>query len=85
MDEVHGSMPYTPSFDVLSSLNCGFYAHGDDPCIDHEGVDICKRFADKGMFKLFKRTEGVSTTDITTRLLGLAEKLLMETNPEEEQ
>ena len=68
-------MPYTPSFEILENLDCGFYAHGDDPCIDHEGVDICQRFEDEGMFKLFKRTEGVSTTSITSKLLALGEKI----------
>jgi ethanolamine-phosphate cytidylyltransferase len=60
----------------LKELNCGFYAHGDDPCFDVNGVDICKVFRERGMFKVFKRTEGVSTTDITGRLLSLVEDLM---------
>ena len=64
---------YTPTFELLDKFNCQYYAHGDDPCIDADGVDICKRFADKNRFKLFKRTEGVSTTEITGRILALAE------------
>jgi hypothetical protein len=33
-------------------------------------------FKEKGMFKVFKRTEGVSTTDITGKLLALVDDLM---------
>jgi len=71
-DEVVAGTPYTPTFEVLKSVNCTFYAHGDDPCIDAEGVDITLKFKEKNAYKVFKRTEGVSTTDITGKLLALA-------------
>lgn len=64
---------YTPTYELLDKLGCKYYAHGDDPCIDSEGVDICQKFRDVDRFKLFKRTEGVSTTDITGNILALAE------------
>ena len=67
-------MEYTTTFDTLQKVNCQYYAHGDDPVIDYQGVDIMKKFKDAGAFKEFKRTEGVSTTEITGRLLALAEK-----------
>ena len=73
VDEVVVGTQYTPSFELLKKLNCGFYAHGDDPCFNSDGVDLTKMFKEKGMFKVFKRTEGVSTTDITGRLLALVE------------
>lgn len=60
----------------MKNLNCGFYAHGDDPCFDQNGVDVTLSFKERGMFKVFKRTEGVSTTDITGRLLSLVEDLM---------
>lgn len=72
VDEVAPGTAYTPTFEMLKELNCGFYAHGDDPCINSDGVDITLKFKEKGMFKVFKRTEGVSTTDITGKLLNLA-------------
>ena len=72
-DRVITGCPYTPTIATIKAEGCNFYAHGDDPCIDSEGVDVCQVFRDNGMFKLFKRTEGVSTTDITARLLDLAE------------
>ena len=72
VDEVYPGTPYTPSIQLLKDIDCGFYAHGDDPCIDHTGVDITAKFKELDMFKMFKRTEGVSTTDVTARLLDLA-------------
>jgi ethanolamine-phosphate cytidylyltransferase len=76
VDEVVVGTNYTPDFELLEKLNCGFYAHGDDPCFDHNGVDLTLMFKERGMFKVFKRTEGVSTTDITGRLLSLCEDLM---------
>ena len=73
VDEVLGEVIYTPTFDTLKKAGCNYYAHGDDPCIDKDGVDVCGKFREKGAFKLFKRTEGVSTTDITGKLLAIAE------------
>ena len=67
--EVVEGTKYTPDFELLDELNCVAYAHGDDPAYNHEGVDICQLFKDHGKFRVFKRTEGVSTTDIIGRLL----------------
>ena len=38
---------------------------------DVYGTDICALFQSQGRFKMFKRTEGVSTTDIVGKLLLL--------------
>ena len=75
VSEIKLDAPYAPTFPLLEEVNCGFYAHGDDIAIDIHGVDITQKFRDKNMFKLFKRTEGVSTTDITSKLLKLADFL----------
>lgn len=72
VDEVVPDTPYTPTIVLLDELNCHSYAHGDDPTFDSEGVDITQVLREHGRFKVFKRTEGVSTTDITGRLLELA-------------
>ena len=53
-------------------MNCDFFAHGDDPCFNSDGVDITEELNKRGMFKLLKRTEGVSTTNITDKLVKLA-------------
>lgn len=73
IDDVLEKAPYTPDFEILKSVDCGFYAHGDDPCINSEGVDVTAKFREKNMYKEFTRTPGVSTTDVTAKLLKVAE------------
>lgn len=80
VDEVAPDMEYTPTMEILKRVGCNFYAHGDDPCFDSEGTDVTKIFRDAGMYKEFKRTPGVSTTSITSKLLALAQN-----NPEENE
>ena len=75
VDEVLDRTVYTPTFETLKNAGCNYYAHGDDPCYDKDGVDITQAFREKGAFKIFKRTEGVSTTDITGKLLAIAKSL----------
>lgn len=75
VDEVKPDTAYTVSFDILNQFKCDFYAHGDDPVFDYHGTDLTAKFKEKGMFKVFKRTEGVSTTEITGRLLKLVDSL----------
>ena len=72
--EVERDTPYTVSEEVLDQYNCEGYAHGDDPAINSEGIDICIKLRELGRFRLIKRTTGVSTTDITGRLLRLVSK-----------
>ena len=72
IDEVHADTEYTPTLDLIKEFGCDYYAHGDDPCLNSEGVEVTDIFKEKGRFKLFKRTEGVSTTDITGKLLAIA-------------
>jgi len=69
--EVQRDTPYSVSEEVLDLYNCQSYAHGDDPCITSDGIDICEKLREVGRFRMIKRTTGVSTTDITGRLLRL--------------
>lgn len=71
VDEVHEDTEYTVSVDTLDRYNCQFYAHGDDPVYGADGTDMCALLSSVGRFKMFKRTEGVSTTDIVGKLLML--------------
>ena len=71
VDEVHEDTEYTVRLDTLDRYNCQFYAHGDDPVFDADGTDMCGFLQQHGRFKMFKRTEGVSTTDIVGKLLLL--------------
>ena len=58
---------------MLDSVNCLFYIHGDDPVIVN-GVDVNQVLANLGRFKEIRRTTGVSTTDLTGKLLRLLEQ-----------
>jgi ethanolamine-phosphate cytidylyltransferase len=59
------------SEETLDRYNCQYYAHGDDPVFGADGTDMCAVLRGVGRFKMFKRTEGVSTTDIVGKLLML--------------
>jgi ethanolamine-phosphate cytidylyltransferase len=71
VDEVYEDTEYTVRVETLDRYNCQYYAHGDDPVFDVDGTDMCGLLAKLGRFKMFKRTEGVSTTDIVGKLLLL--------------
>lgn len=63
--------PYYVNPEILDGYSCQFYAHGDDPVITPEGTDMCQMLKGLDRFKMLKRTTGVSTTDITGRLLRI--------------
>ena len=49
-------------------------AHGDD-IIVKDGKDAYSEFKDAGKMMIFKRTEGISTTDIVGRLLLMSKNM----------
>jgi ethanolamine-phosphate cytidylyltransferase len=51
-----------------------YIVHGDDVCVGPDGSDVFATAKEFGMFKVFPRTEGVSTTDILGRTLLLTTK-----------
>jgi ethanolamine-phosphate cytidylyltransferase len=69
VDEVVLDTPYSPTLELLDSLNIDYCAHGDDPCFNENGEDAYKQIKEAGRFKVFKRTEGISTTEILGRLI----------------
>ena len=71
VDEVAEDTEYTLTVELLDRLNCDFYAHGDDIAIDASGQDSASLLKAVGRFKMFKRTRGVSTTDIASKLLKI--------------
>lgn len=71
IDEVIEDTDYTPSFELLDRYDCDFYAHGDDIALNADGVDCAQHLKNAGRFKMFKRTRGVSTTDIAAKLLKI--------------
>ncbi len=73
VDEVYEDTEYFVTLDTLDRYNCQYYSHGDDPVMALDGTDICAELNKHGRFRVFKRTEGVSTTDIVGKLLKLTE------------
>lgn len=69
IDEVVENAPYSPSIELLDSLNCMYAAHGDDVSINENGYDCMSILKRAGRCKIFKRTEGISSTQIVGKLL----------------
>ena len=69
VDEVIENAPYSPTIELLDSLNCMCAAHGDDLSINENGDDCMSILKRAGRCKIFKRTEGISTTQLVGKLL----------------
>lgn len=54
---------------LVAHHSIDYIVHGDDPCITPDGKDAYAYAKEIGRFRLIKRTEGVSTTDIVGRML----------------
>ena len=61
--------PYTPTLETLKTYHCDYIAHGDDIPTNENGQTIYDDFIKEKKLRVFKRTEGISTTDIIGRLL----------------
>lgn len=72
VDEVIFGLPYTTQLSDLIKYDIDFVLHGEDISIDANGRDSYEAIKAAGKFKLIKRTEGVSTTDIVDRILAHA-------------
>lgn len=69
VDEVYLNAPYDPTIELLDKLNCSHVGHGDDMIVGPNGEDAYAPFKKSNRMLIFKRTEGISTTDIVGRLL----------------
>eukprot|EP00798_Chlamydomonas_sp_ICE-L_P032543 gene32543-17260_t len=73
VDEVVQGVPYDLSPDFMQELftkhKIDYVLHGDDPCLLPDGTDAYAHAKKLGRFKMIKRTEGISTTDIVGRML----------------
>ena len=73
--EVALNTPYTPSIETLDTYNCDYLAHGDDIPTNEHGNTIYDDIIAKKRLRVFRRTEGISTTVIIGRLLlGMKDK-----------
>lgn len=69
VDRVLIDTPYTVSLDYLNQIGADFSAHGDDLSLNEHGEDTYKEIKSVGRMKIFKRTEGISTTDLLGRII----------------
>jgi len=80
VDEVVEGAPYVTSVEVLEQHDIDFCAHGDDLVTSADGEDTYHKVKAAGKFRVFKRTEGVSTTDLVGRMLLLTKDHHKETH-----
>jgi len=69
-DVVVPDTPYECTTDLLDQLNCQYFVHGDDPVMC-DGVNVNELLKSINRFKEVRRTTGISTTDLTGKLLDL--------------
>lgn len=87
VDEVITGVPYdlSPAFvhELFTKHRIDYIVHGDDPCLLPDGTDAYAYAKKLGRFRMIKRTEGVSTTDIVGRMLTCtrSNKFVMEDAP----
>jgi len=74
VDEVIESTPYSPTVEFLDKHNIDFCAHGDDMPLGVDGESCYGKIDKAGRLKVFKRTEGISTTEIIGRLLMVSKE-----------
>lgn len=59
---------------LVTEHDIDYVVHGDDPCYGVDGQDAYGYAKSIGRFKMIKRTEGVSTTDIVGRMLLMSKE-----------
>ncbi|KAG0202530.1 Ethanolamine-phosphate cytidylyltransferase [Mortierella sp. NVP41] len=79
VDEVVPNAPYSTSLEWMDRYNCDHCVHGDDPSTLADGTDSYKYVKQQDRYLECKRTKGVSTTDLVSRML------LMTTRQQQQQ
>ncbi|XP_067850979.1 choline-phosphate cytidylyltransferase A-like isoform X1 [Heptranchias perlo] len=69
VDEVVRNAPWSLSPEFLEKHRIDFVAHDDIPYSSAGSDDVYKHIKDAGMFAPTQRTEGISTSDIITRIV----------------
>ncbi|XP_064190185.1 choline-phosphate cytidylyltransferase B-like isoform X4 [Anguilla rostrata] len=69
VDEVVRDAPWTLSPEFLEKHKIDFVAHDDIPYSSAGSEDVYKHIKEAGMFVPTQRTEGISTSDIITRIV----------------
>lgn len=61
--------PYVTRLKDIERFEVDYVAHGDDISVDLNGRNSYQEIMDAGKFKIVKRTDGISTTDLVGRML----------------
>ncbi|CAK8695082.1 unnamed protein product [Clavelina lepadiformis] len=69
VDEVVRDAPWTLDDEFLDKHQIDFVAHDDLPYASTSSADVYKHIKEKGMFCATQRTEGISTSDVITRIV----------------
>lgn len=69
VDEVVRNAPWTLSPEFLAKHRIDFVAHDDIPYSSAGSDDVYRHIKEAGMFAPTQRTEGISTSDIITRIV----------------
>ncbi|XP_076018492.1 choline-phosphate cytidylyltransferase A isoform X2 [Genypterus blacodes] len=69
VDEVVRNAPWTLTPEFLTKHRIDFVAHDDIPYSSAGSDDVYKHIKEAGMFAPTQRTEGISTSDIITRIV----------------
>ena len=91
VDEVIPKAPYVLTKEFMNVLftqhKIDYIVHGDDPCLLPDGTDVYDYPKRLKRFKMVKRTEGVSTTDVVGRMLmtGRSNRLVRDTFAEQQR
>lgn len=80
-DEAHVFPEYIVPNDILEQFGADVLLHGDDIIVDKNGNNIYDHWIKKGQFKVFRRTHGISTSDIVERVLNLENDEYFKKNP----
>ncbi|KER31922.1 hypothetical protein T265_12884, partial [Opisthorchis viverrini] len=75
VDQLVEGAPYVTTLETLRKHSCDFAAHGDDVTFTSDGSDPYHMVKVAGCYKEFKRTEGISTTELLSRILKRMESL----------
>lgn len=77
VDEVVEDAPWCVTMAFLEKHKIDYVAHDDLPYASGNDDDIYKPIKEKGMFLATQRTEGISTSDIITKIIRDYDKYLM--------
>jgi len=80
VDEVFYDTPYTPTLDTLEAAKADFCVHGDDMPTDSNGDSAYGQMIKANRMQIIRRTEGISTTDLVSRILHFDDTATPSTN-----